>query len=112
MKQFFVFIGIALFIVACGGSGTPPEGGNSNSEKSLVSKGEKIFKSNCITCHGIDGRLQLNGAKELPLSTLTLDERIAVITNGRKLMTPFKGILSEKKIKAVAEYTMTFSDDK
>lgn len=112
MKPFFVFIGIAFFIMACGGSDTPPTGGNSNSGKSMVSKGEKIFKTNCITCHGIDGRLKLNGAKELPLSTLTVDERITVITNGRKLMTPFKGILTEKQIKAVAEYTMKFSDDK
>ena len=46
-----------------------------------------------------------SGAANLTETKLTLDEKIAVITNGRNTMTPFKGLLSEAKIKAVAEYT-------
>ncbi len=69
--------------------------------------GKHIFQKNCVLCHGSDGSLEMNGAKDLSKSTITLDQRITQITNGKNLMTPFKGILSEKEIAAVAEYTMS-----
>ena len=68
--------------------------------------GERIYRTYCVVCHGIDGRLEMNGAKDLNLSELTLDERIAQITNGKNLMTPFEGILSSDEIQAVAKYTL------
>lgn len=69
--------------------------------------GMAIFRQYCVVCHGADGKLGLNGAKDLSASILTPEERINVITNGRKLMTPFNEILSADEIKAVAEYTQT-----
>ena len=48
-----------------------------------------------------------NGAFNLTTSELGLDERVAVITKGRGVMTPFQGVLKEEEIKAVAEYTLT-----
>src|SRR5262245_49924012 len=66
--------------------------------------GMAIFRKYCIACHGADGTLGLNGAKDFRQSTLTLEERIDVITHGRKLMTPFGEMLSPQEIKAVAEY--------
>ena len=42
-------------------------------------------------------------------STLSLEEKIEVITNGRNAMMAYKTSLSEDEIKAVAEYTMKFS---
>jgi cytochrome c6 len=71
--------------------------------------GSAVFRNNCITCHGADGKLGLNGAKDLTASTLPLDGRIQIITNGRNLMTPFKALLSEAEIKAVAEYSLTLN---
>lgn len=68
--------------------------------------GMAIFRQYCVTCHGADGKLGLNGAKDLTVSTLTLEERINVVTNGRKVMTPFNEVLSPEEIKAVAEYTL------
>jgi mono/diheme cytochrome c family protein len=47
-----------------------------------------------------------SGAYNLQESELTLEERINVITNGRKAMTAFEALLDEKEIKAVAKYTM------
>ena len=41
------------------------------------------------------------------ISTITLEERITQVTNGKGLMTPFKEILTEAEIKAVAEYTLS-----
>ena len=71
-------------------------------------KGKNVFKTYCILCHGADGKLGLNGAMDMTQSILTLDERIQVITNGRNTMAPYKGVLDEDEIKAVAEYTMIF----
>ncbi len=71
-------------------------------------KGKNVFKTYCILCHGADGKLGLNGAMDMTQSILTLEERIQVITNGRNTMAPYKGVLDEAEIKAVAEYTMIF----
>jgi len=70
--------------------------------------GMAIFRQKCVTCHGADGTLGLNGAKDLSQSVLPLGERINIITHGKKLMTPFATILSPEEIQAVAEYTLTF----
>ncbi len=69
--------------------------------------GAAVFRKNCTTCHGSDGALGLNGAKDLRASTLNFDERVTIITEGKKLMTPFGAILSPGEIKAVAEYTLS-----
>lgn len=77
------------------------------SHSDLAPDGMAVFRKNCITCHGADGKLGLNGAKDLSASTISVEERIEIITNGKKLMTPFKAVLSVEEIKAVASYTMT-----
>jgi mono/diheme cytochrome c family protein len=69
--------------------------------------GEKVYRTYCIVCHGIDGKLELNGAKDLSVSVIPLEERIAQVTNGKGLMTPFQGILTEEQIRQVSEYTFT-----
>ena len=81
---------------------------NSKEENTQID-GNALYKKNCIICHGIDGKLQYNGAKDLSKSMLNDEERIKQITNGKKLMTPFGGILSEREIKAVAEFTKTLN---
>lgn len=84
-------------IIACAGK----------SNSTQTSDGAAIFKRYCILCHGIDGKLGLNGSKDITVSILSEAERIVLITNGKNTMTPFGGILSPEEIKAVAAYTMT-----
>lgn len=67
--------------------------------------GMAVFRQYCVTCHGADGKLGLNGAKDLSQSALSLEERITQITNGKNLMTPFRNLLTPAEIKAVAAYT-------
>ncbi|MCB0705441.1 MAG: cytochrome c [Saprospiraceae bacterium] len=69
--------------------------------------GKSIYKINCVQCHGLYGNMGASGSFDLTVSTLSLEERIQVITNGRNTMLPFGSLLSEEKIKAVAEYTLT-----
>lgn len=70
-------------------------------------EGEAIYKKYCITCHGADGKLGLNGAKDMTISEMTEAERIELVKKGRNTMTPFESILSEEQIKAVVAYSMT-----
>ena len=100
----FSFLGsFSLLFAACGGSETPPK--TTADAAPTRAYGIEIFKQNCITCHGADGKMGMNGAYDLSVSKLTVAERVAVITNGRKAMTPFKALLNAEEIQAVAEYT-------
>ena len=103
---------ILFFTIACGaadGDGSKNAAAAAkNTDSKLVPDGMAVFRQKCVTCHGADGTLGLNGAKDFTQSTLTLEERVNIITNGKKLMTPFGTVLSPEEIQAVAEYTMTF----
>jgi mono/diheme cytochrome c family protein len=106
------FVTAQLYLAACG---SPEEeiarksaAARENAAAVTAPDGMAVFRKNCVTCHGADGALGLNGAKDLGLSTLTLEERVNIITNGKKLMTPFGSILSPAEIQAVAAYTQTF----
>lgn len=64
----------------------------------------KIFKLNCAICHGRKGDLSINGSKILKDSKTTLVERVAQVYYGKGTMTPYKGILNDHEIIAVARY--------
>jgi len=66
--------------------------------------GVEKYKIFCAVCHGSDGKLNVNGASDLSKSKLTKKGRIKIITKGKGLMIPFKGILNEDEINAVAKY--------
>lgn len=105
--RFLAFIAIlSLTVFACGGE-SPKE--QKTAKKTAPKKkkvdGEKVYKQYCVTCHGVYGDMGASGAFNLTESKLTVEEKINVVTNGRNTMTPFKGLLSEAKIKAVVEYT-------
>lgn len=73
-----------------------------------LSGGAKIYSDNCKVCHGPDGKKQLAGAKDLSISTLTLEQRIEQIANGKTsgkaVMPGYKAFLTEAQIKEVALY--------
>ncbi|MFQ5445790.1 MAG: c-type cytochrome [Saprospiraceae bacterium] len=101
MKKIIIFFLLAALVTACSSSDTQQPASAAKMD------GKSIYKTYCIACHGLYGDMGGSGAFDLTKSTLPLQERIQVITEGRKLMTPFKGMLSEEKIKAVAEYIET-----
>jgi mono/diheme cytochrome c family protein len=105
MKKLLLLFAIAGVVFACGSGGN----GNEISAEALAD-GKATFGKFCVACHGATGNMALNGAKKFGESTLTLEERITVITNGRNLMTPYKGILTEDQIKNVAAYTIELTE--
>ena len=121
MKTFLTIssiLGITIFY-SCSQEKKPVAENISNEEKTVPvieikkdTTGKKIFEDNCITCHGFDGKLKHQGAKDLSISTLTDEERIKVISSaqiiGNKLHAPrFPSVLSELDIKDVAKYITT-----
>lgn len=97
MRITIILIVLSFCISAC----VAPE----NKEK--IISGIEIYKTRCVSCHGADGRMGANGAKELPSSPLDASQRIEVVTYGRKIMPGFKEMLSKEEIKAVVDFTMT-----
>ena len=93
---------LALIIACAGKEKTPPA-----SDTPSVAQGEQVFKKYCILCHGTDGKLGVNGAKDITVSKLTLEERELQIKKGKNTMTPFEGILNEEQIISAATYTLT-----
>jgi mono/diheme cytochrome c family protein len=103
---------ILLIMVACspadkqGVSQTPADAQAANSEL----PGYTIYTKNCKLCHGKSGDLGLSGAANLRKSTLSLEEKIEVITNGRNGMAPHKNILTPDEIREVDAYITTLHE--
>ena len=69
--------------------------------------GKLLYKQNCIRCHGLNGDMCLYGARNLQQSVLSLDGRIALLTQGRGRMPAFYPRLTPEEIGAVARYSVT-----
>ncbi len=98
-------------LAACGGNGQKTNDSKTPATKVKKVDGAKIYKTYCVTCHGLYGDMGGSGAFDLTTSKLNLKERIEVITKGRNLMTPFEGLLNEQKIKAVAKHIETLRSE-
>lgn len=98
--HYIVPLAIGLLLLACGSSS--PEG--TMAEGADKSAGQQVFDMNCTLCHGRDGKLGLNGAKDLTASTLTKTEMIAIVRQGKGAMMPYKDVLTAKEIDAVVEH--------
>lgn len=98
-------LAIGMLLLACGSATTD----GMNSDKS---PGQAVFNMNCTLCHGRDGKLGLNGAKDLSISTLTKTEMVAMVRQGKGAMMPYKDVLSAKEIDAVVEHVRTLAKSK
>jgi mono/diheme cytochrome c family protein len=70
--------------------------------------GKQTYKTYCVACHGSNGKLKLNDASDLALSTMTLEERIENVTKGGSMMPAFAEVISKEEIDAVAAYIEEF----
>lgn len=99
---------ISGFIMGCGSKQARTGTDNTKgAETTTTPTGAEIYSSKCTACHGVDGNMGIAGAKKLPESVLTQEEREQVITNGKGTMPAFKDKLDPAAVKAVAEYTLT-----
>lgn len=119
MRVSIVFAFIIAIVFACGVEKSSDGTKNASMENGIVqtqvdplAAGKKAYKQFCVPCHGMDGKLGINGARDFAESDLKLEERIEVITNGRGMMTAFKSVLKPEQIKAAAEYTIHLGNQK
>ena len=108
---------IAVSMMACAPSSDKASGSDDTASsassstspdaESASEEGKKLFTQYCAVCHGPDGKLGLNGAKDLTLSELTLEERIEQVTHGKNVMVPFEKVLTKEQIEEVSKFTMT-----
>jgi len=98
----FILIGLVFILTSCGEQESMV---NENGEPN----GAAIYNQNCKVCHGGKGNLGVGDAADLSTSEKTFDEKLYIITNGSESgkMTPFKGVLTEKEISAVATHIET-----
>lgn len=106
MIRLLIFFAACVIFAGCGTSEVKSE------EPAPVSSepempGMYVFVKNCKLCHGADGTLGVSGAANLAISALSVEEKIQVITNGRRGMASFKGQLTPEEIRMVAEYVQT-----
>ena len=105
-KLVLIIFAIGFIFYACGSESTE--------DKEITSagpNGEKLYQATCAVCHGAFGEPVLADAGDLRNPELNLEQRIETITNGSQknaTMVSFKDQFSEREIKAIAEYTMTF----
>ena len=104
----FVLFTITALIIACGNGDAdsraaiaPSEGGAPN--------GEQLFRLHCVLCHGSNGKLGFNGAKDLTLSVLSRAEMVARVSDGKGTMQPYKHMLTPKEIESVVDHVRTLA---
>lgn len=116
LRYLSIFVILAILSIGQQCSSSESEDASSEEEVSLspkertLAQGKRIYKKHCISCHGMDGKMGFNGAKDLTESQLTFNERKVLIAYGKASMMAFKSILSTEEIEAAARYSMTFSE--
>ncbi|MFD2446969.1 PQQ-binding-like beta-propeller repeat protein [Bacillus sp. CGMCC 1.16607] len=71
---------------------------------------EKVYKNNCLACHGAGGGGGHNGPN-LQNTKMDRDAVIKQVKNGGGQMPSFKDTLSEKEIEAVADYVKSLGGE-
>ena len=107
-KTFIASASMALLVLACSSGDASVELG----AESGIIEGERIYRMNCTLCHGTDGKLGFNGAKDLTRSTLTKEEMITRVREGKGTMLPYKNMLSAKDIEAVVAHVRSLPKTK
>jgi mono/diheme cytochrome c family protein len=92
----WILLGFSLVVFSCNNGSQPHQVQAVNAKD--------IYTTRCAGCHGLDGQLQLSGAKALPSSNLSKEDIVAQIQKGKGNMPPFEDRLSPAEIKAVSDY--------
>ena len=76
------------------------------SESNLVSNdGKALYETNCVLCHGVDGKLGMAGAKDLTATTLDLAGIKEIIIHGKGTMPAAQ--VSDEQANIISEYVNT-----
>ena len=76
----------------------------------FMAEAARVYGFKCAICHGKDGRSVIKTAPHLTESTMTKEERIAIIKYGKNTMPPQKDVLDSKTIEGIATYIKSFRE--
>jgi mono/diheme cytochrome c family protein len=69
--------------------------------------GKEIFTTECVRCHGEDGKAMRSGAYDLSVTQKTPEQLKAMIMDGEKQMPSYKNVLTPEQIDAVLEHVIS-----
>lgn len=97
------FVGTSSFLLVT--SCNSESDSTSKADTTVPPNGKELYLENCAVCHGEDGKLGASGAKDLTVSTLSDNEVLQRINEGKNGMPPMKSALETKEnVAAVADY--------
>lgn len=115
LKQVACIAAVGMLIVSCSsnvGSGAVTEMTDADNNKPLTADEiQGIYTINCVSCHGVDGKLKGSGAADLSISKMSDTKILETINKGNdKGMMPYEDMLSEKERKALVEYVKSLRE--
>ena len=80
---------------------------SATAEPTTTLNGFELYTTNCVKCHGEDGKLGLMDSPDLSASAMDINSKIEIIKNGKNAMASFGSTLNDEQIKAIADFTET-----
>lgn len=77
----------------------------------MVIHGKALYDTQCVSCHGADGTLQMSGAKNLHLSKMTENQIVERINMGKMTMPPYDDFFTNHEKKAISNYILSLQDN-
>ena len=98
----FTLIYLTLFsflLLACSG-----EDSKQTTEDAPKDPRAKTYLKYCMSCHGASGTMGFGGSADLTTSTMSLEEIITMIKEGKNAMIGMEDVMTEEEIREVATY--------
>jgi mono/diheme cytochrome c family protein len=101
--RFFLVLISLFFLLSCTDSAEK----DISSTTKEQSEGKSLFDKNCAICHGKKGDAQIGGAKNLTMSTISVEETKQIISKGKGSMAGYGSFLNESQIDLLVVYIAT-----
>lgn len=103
-KLSILLLSIAFFAQGAGCDGLSSGDTQFTNENDLLAYGKKIYQTQCVKCHALDGKSVQGNCIDLSASKMDETDIGNLIYHGRKDMPAFSEQLGEPEILAVSRY--------
>ena len=107
-RRVWLVLMLACFAFAQCGDDSADDSTNHDTDMGAASlnlaDASRQYTLKCSVCHGTDGAPVLAAAPDLRTSTMTVEERVAIIAYGKGTMPPHREMLDMPTIRGIAVY--------